>query len=176
MDSYPTRYDPCVVPPSSASASATPHTNGANGKGDDSYALFSTPDPIYYSSADYVQAYKSHRTTPISVSEYLLSLIRSPPHSTAFIEINDELTLSLAKASTERYASGKELGPLDGVPIAIKDEVDLKGFRRTYGSAKVFMSEECETSWAVKKLLEAGAVVIGKANMHELGTGEYSNI
>lgn len=64
------------------------------------------------------------------------------------------------------------LSVLDGVPLAVKDEVDLAGYGKSLGSNQDFSSPNRGTSWCVKKWEEAGAIVIGKLNMHELGLGE----
>ena len=76
-----------------------------------------------------------------------------------------------AEASTLRYLQGRPLGILDGVPIAVKDEVDLDGYKKTLGSARDYTREGGGTSWCVKKWEEEGAIIIGKLNMHELGMG-----
>ena len=83
-----------------------------------------------------------------------------------------DAVLAAAQASTERYKSGTPLGPLDGVPVAVKDEVHLKGYKRTVGTKLDFKNGIDETSWCVKKWEEAGAVIIGKTTMHECGCGE----
>lgn len=77
-----------------------------------------------------------------------------------------------AAASTDRYKAGKPIGPLDGVPVAVKDEADVKGYNKTFGSSTDYTNARDETSWCVKKLEEAGAVLIGKTSMHEMGLGE----
>jgi Asp-tRNA(Asn)/Glu-tRNA(Gln) amidotransferase A subunit family amidase len=115
--------------------------------------------------------------TPLEVAETLLPLIRrdtTPPgkHSTAFLESYVDAVLAAAQASTERYKNGKPLGPLDGVPIAVKDEVLVKGYKRTLASKLDFKKGIDETSWCVRKWEEAGAIVVGKTNMHECGCGE----
>lgn len=130
-------------------------------------------DTAFYTSADYVNAYKSQKTTPTAIVEYLLTLIKEPIHKLAFIQIKEELTLEAAKKATERYQNGTVLGPLDGVPIVVKDEVDVHGYDKTFGTARIFDHGEGETTWCVQKLVEAGAIIIGKTNMHELGTGMY---
>jgi hypothetical protein len=53
----------------------------------------------------------------------------------------------------------------------IQDEVELEGYKKTLGSQMDFTNEKGGTSWCVKKWEEAGAIVIGKTNMHELGLG-----
>ena len=132
----------------------------------------------YYTTADYNSLYKSGKLTPIDVANTLLPLIRrdssSPgPHSIAFLESEVELVKRAAEASTARYASGKPLSSLDGVPVAVKDEVEMKGYRRTCGSRMDFTNPAGETAWCVKMLEEAGAIVIGKTSMHEMGLGEF---
>lgn len=130
----------------------------------------------YYTSADYHSLYKSGKVTPLDVANAILHLIRrdtSPagPHSIAFLDSKVDLVRSAAKASTARYASGTPLSPLDGVPIAVKDEAEIRGYKRTLGSMMDFTNPADETAWCVKMLEEAGAVVVGKTNMHEMGLG-----
>ena len=130
----------------------------------------------YRSVADYHALYLSGELTPTAVAETLLPLIRRDisaltTHATAFLESNVELVLAAAAASTQRYKDGKSLGPLDGVPVAVKDEVDLTGYKTTLGSNLDFTEKNGGTSWCVRKWQEAGAIVVGKTNMHELGLG-----
>jgi len=98
-----------------------------------------------------------------------------PPGKSAigFLESKVDIVRAAAAASTKRYRDGKPLGPLDGVPVAVKDEVHLKGYKRTLGSKLDFSHGFDVTSWCVEKWEEAGAVVIGKTTMHEIGIGEY---
>lgn len=136
-----------------------------------------TGDTGYYTSVDYHSRYLSGDLTPTAVVETLLPLIRrdtNPPgkHSIAFLESRAETIYAAAKASTQRYKDNRQLGPLDGVPVVVKDEVDLEGYKRTLGSKLDFKGDIDATSWCVKKWEEAGAIVIGKTTMHELGLGE----
>lgn len=96
-------------------------------------------------------------------------------HSVAFIDAKVDLVRAAAKASTERYKAGKPLSELDGVPLAIKDEVDLKGYKTTKGSKLDFTDKTDGTSWCVQKWQDAGAVIIGKTNMHEVGLDTTNN-
>lgn len=105
--------------------------------------------------------------------EGLLPLIRRPgDHSVAFLESNEELIRSAAEESTQRYKKGTSIGPLDGIPVAVKDEVNVKGYGRSLASKLDFKGGCDETSWCVKKWEDAGAIVVGKTNMQELGLGE----
>jgi Asp-tRNA(Asn)/Glu-tRNA(Gln) amidotransferase A subunit family amidase len=170
LSQYSGRYDPTVIPVDNASNAesaakavfpAVERRKGNHG---------------YYTSADYHALYKSGELTPTAVIETLLPLVRrdvQPPgkHSTAFLESQAELVRAAAEASTERYKKGQSLGPLDGVPVAVKDEVHLTGYKRTLGSKLDFKHGTDETSWCVRQWLDAGAIVIGKTSMHELGLG-----
>lgn len=134
-------------------------------------------DNGYYTSVDYHSRYLSGEMTPTAVVETLLPLIRRDTnpagiHSTAFLESQAEAIYAAAEASTQRYKNDEPLGPLDGVPVVVKDEVHVKGYKRTLGSKLDFSGGIDSTSWCVTKWEEAGAIIIGKTSMHELGLGE----
>lgn len=133
----------------------------------------------YHSLADFHALYLSGAITPLSVAEALLPLIRrdinpSGKHSIAFVHSNIDLVMKAAQESTERYKAGKPLGVLDGVPIAVKDEVDTAGYRTYHGRKKddSLFKVVTESPWPVQKWEETGAMIIGKTAMHELGTGK----
>jgi Asp-tRNA(Asn)/Glu-tRNA(Gln) amidotransferase A subunit family amidase len=138
--------------------------------------------PRFYTIADFHDAYKSGAVTPTDIVEALLPLIRRDiaqrgPHSTAFTESKVELVRQAAEASTKRWKAGKPLGILDGVPFAVKDDLDVTGYKRHCGTSRDYTEgRHVETSWCVRKVEEEGAVLIGKLNMHELGSGESSSI
>ncbi|KAF2093464.1 amidase signature enzyme [Rhizodiscina lignyota] len=134
----------------------------------------------YYSSLDYYDAYKSGSTTPTAVIESLLPLVRRDvanptKHSTAFTSCKPDIVLAAANASTKRWKSGTPLGILDGVPIAMKDDLALKGYATTMGCKFEHVAECKETSWCIQQLLDAGAIIIGKNVMHELGSDTSGN-
>jgi len=136
----------------------------------------------YRSIAEYHAMYLSGQLTPLAVAESLLPLIRrdikpASHHSIAFIDTHPEEVLAAAKASTLRYKNGAPLSILDGVPTAIKDEVDLIGYRTTMGrkqNEKMFPIAT-ETFWPIQKWEEAGVVIIGKTTLHELGADTTNN-
>ena len=122
----------------------------------------------------------SGKVTPSEVVDLLLPLIRrdtqpAGQYSVAFIDSKADLVRAAAKASTERYRAGKPLSELDGVPLAVKDEVDLTGYKKTFGSKLDFTDKEGRTSWCIQKWQDAGAVIIGKTNMHEKGLDTTNN-
>ncbi|KAM0259975.1 hypothetical protein ACHAQJ_003068 [Trichoderma viride] len=131
----------------------------------------------YYSASNYHEMYKSGQTTPLKVIETLLALTTgTAKYSDAWADAHgaEKLALEAAKASTERWAAGKPISVLDGVPVGVKDDTDVEGYVNHIGM-KYNPSIPCfaprkETSWPVKKLQEAGAIVLGKNKMHELGS------
>lgn len=129
---------------------------------------------VYPSILDYHEAYRSGKLTPTAVAEALLPLIRrdvkSPTkHSTSFLETRDDIVLKAAEESTQRYKNGSFLSPLDGVPVAVKDEEDLAGYEKCLGTKLDFRRKDNATSYCVQQWLDAGAVLMGKTTMHELG-------
>ncbi|KAK3181282.1 hypothetical protein K4F52_007425 [Lecanicillium sp. MT-2017a] len=121
-------------------------------------------------------------------SRAILPLIRRdtvPPgeHAVAFLEVQADLVLKAAAASTLRYQENRSLGPLDGIPTAVKDEYDMEGFKTTFGSPNDYATfrlfdresghdtDKNATSWCVRMAEEAGAVILGKLSLNEFGLG-----
>jgi Asp-tRNA(Asn)/Glu-tRNA(Gln) amidotransferase A subunit family amidase len=126
----------------------------------------------FNTAADFARAYEELRVTPEDVAHRVLDAIlagdeRDPPlRSMVAVQADD--VLAQAKAATERFRQGRPLGPLDGVPVAVKDEFDQVPYPTTVGTR--FLRERAtEDAFGVARLRAAGAVLIGKANMHEVG-------
>ncbi|KAK6526739.1 hypothetical protein TWF281_009941 [Arthrobotrys megalospora] len=134
-------------------------------------ATIQTPaDTAFYTSADFVKLYTERKATPTQVVQKLLEVIAQEPHKAAINQVIPDFVLASADASSKRYATGATLGPLDGVPFVVKDEIYIHGYETTFGSAKVFDKGEGGTAWCVRKLEEAGAIMIAKTCMHECGS------
>lgn len=138
----------------------------------------------FSSVADYHELYKSGAATPTQVIEALLPLIerdREPgpkEYAIAFTQVRARELLEAAAASTQRWAQGKPLSYLDGVPFGVKDDVDVEGYvsmmgMRVNDAYKYFYTLPQRTAWPVKKLKEAGAIMLGKLNQHEIGMGAF---
>ncbi|TVQ24657.1 MAG: amidase [Spirochaetaceae bacterium] len=130
-------------------------------------------DSIHASVGDYVRAYTDGSTTPTEVATRFLAAIdaeaREPKSINAFIAVDRERLLRDAAEATERYRSRRTLGPLDGVPVAVKDEVDMLPYPTTVGTSFLGASPAAADATAVARLRAAGALLLGKANMHEIG-------
>ncbi len=121
------------------------------------------------------EAYRTGRRTPREVAERALvaaeALDREPLPLRAFIHVDPRDVRARADASSARWREGRPLGPLDGVPVAIKDEIDVAGQPTTCGTAFLGREPAHADAHVVARLRAAGAVILGKTNMHELGMG-----
>jgi aspartyl-tRNA(Asn)/glutamyl-tRNA(Gln) amidotransferase subunit A len=97
------------------------------------------------------------------------------PQLNAFVTVTKDLALAQAATADAELAQGIDRGPLHGIPYALKDNFTTKGIRTTCGS-KFFENYVPDFDSAVtEKLAAAGAVLIGKAGLHELAYGITSN-
>lgn len=124
---------------------------------------------------DYQSAYAEGRVTPVEVAERILDAIRqgeeaNPPLNAFIIVFRKEL-LEQARAALKRREAGTLLGPLDGIPIAIKDELDVASHRTMAGTSFSQIPPALEDSTVVARLRAAGALLVGKTAMHEIGIG-----
>ncbi|MBN2502812.1 MAG: amidase [Anaerolineales bacterium] len=122
---------------------------------------------------DYAQAYREGTITPEQVAERVLAVIedsnQAEPPLRAIIASYREEVMALARAATQRYTQGQPLGVFDGVPVAVKDEIDMVPYPTTVGTSFLGKAPASEDSTVVARLRQAGALLIGKANMHEIG-------
>jgi aspartyl-tRNA(Asn)/glutamyl-tRNA(Gln) amidotransferase subunit A len=108
--------------------------------------------------------------TSVQLTEQALAAMtaREGEGSRAFIQVYAQWAREQAEASALRRAAGNALSPLDGVPVSIKDLFDLQGEATTGGSTVLADAPVAESHAAiVDKLLQAGAVIVGKTNMTE---------
>ena len=96
------------------------------------------------------------------------------PTLNAFITVTDESALAEARAAEIEIARGEWRGPLHGIPIAIKDLIDTAGVRTTAASALYQDRVPTEDAEVVRRLRRAGAVILGKNNLHEFAYGGSS--
>ncbi|KAK4341064.1 hypothetical protein RND71_039565 [Anisodus tanguticus] len=125
---------------------------------------------------DYSTAYNSKQITPLKVMNRFLSAVQqssSPSMQMSFfINFDADDILRQATESTHRYQQGEPLSVLDGVPIAIKDEIDCMPYPTTGGTKWMHKVRRCkDDAECVQRLRSCGAILVGKTNMHELGAG-----
>lgn len=119
---------------------------------------------------------KARKVSPVEVTEAALSRVEElQPIINSFITILSDEARKQAKIRETEIAKGNYLGPLDGIPIGIKDNIATKGIRSTVGSkvlADYFPEEDAHIVGLCKA---AGAIILGKENMHEFAAGGTSD-
>jgi aspartyl-tRNA(Asn)/glutamyl-tRNA(Gln) amidotransferase subunit A len=112
------------------------------------------------------------KLSPVELTEACLERIGSlDARLRAFITVTREEALTSAQQAASAIARGNYKGPLHGVPIALKDLFDTAGVRTTAGSKILAERVPAEDAEATARLKAAGAVLIGKLNMHEFAFG-----
>ncbi len=96
---------------------------------------------------------------------------RLNPVLNAFITVTAELALEQAMQADAEIAAGKWRGPLHGIPIALKDLIDVAGVRTTAASNQFRNRIATQDADIVTRLKRAGAVIVGKTNLHEFAFG-----
>lgn len=115
---------------------------------------------------------RKQEISPVEITNAVLESIRKhEPKINSFITVLEESALDAAVRAENQISKGNYLGPLHGIPVALKDLFVMQGAPSTSGSRMLenFMSPYNAT--VTEKLLEAGAVVIGKNNMDEFAMG-----
>jgi aspartyl-tRNA(Asn)/glutamyl-tRNA(Gln) amidotransferase subunit A len=118
---------------------------------------------------------RARKVSPVELTNACLARIeRLNPVLNAFITVTAEQALADAKAAESEIAGGRQRGPLHGIPIALKDLFDTAGVRTTAGSAIFADRVPSQDAEVVRRLKQAGAVLVGKLNMHEFAYGDTS--
>ncbi len=126
-------------------------------------------------AVDIARAYREGKTDPVKVAERCLDIVRQseqrePAMRLLIAQRQDDL-MQQAEASAERFRRGEPRGPLDGVPVAVKDELDQVPYPTTVGTRFLGTEPASADAEAVARLRATGALLLGKANMHEIGLG-----
>ncbi len=122
-------------------------------------------------AVELASSYRSRELSPVEAATALLGRIEALDGAlNAFCHLDQAATMSQARASEHRFASGEPLGPLDGIAVAVKDIFLTKGWPTLKGSRVVDPEQPWEDDApAVARLREAGAVLIGKTATPEFG-------
>ncbi len=125
--------------------------------------------PTLLHAADQI---RTRRLSPVELTrECLANIDRLNPTLNAFITVTSDLALAQAQRAEEEISAGNYRGPLHGMPIALKDNIDTAGIPTTAGSNQYRERIPTEDAEIVRQLKLAGAVIIGKNNMHEFAFG-----
>jgi aspartyl-tRNA(Asn)/glutamyl-tRNA(Gln) amidotransferase subunit A len=120
---------------------------------------------------------RSKKVSPVELTEACLERIKTyNPKIDAWITVMREGALAQAKALEKEQASGRLRSPLHGIPIGLKDNIDTSGVRTTAGSKTLAGNVPTEDAEVVRRLKAAGAVLVGKCNMHIFAAGATSAV
>lgn len=131
-----------------------------------------TPDRmIALTAVEAVAAMRDGRMSALAYAEALLERCRAGAYLNAFITLDADAVRTAARAADARRAAGDDLGPLHGLPIPIKDSVNTADLPTTAGTIALRDFRPSTDATVVALLRAAGAIVLGKTNLHELSFG-----
>jgi aspartyl-tRNA(Asn)/glutamyl-tRNA(Gln) amidotransferase subunit A len=114
---------------------------------------------------------REREVTSRQLTEAVLARIREVEGRVkAYVSVTEDVALQQAEAADARIARG-EIAPLTGIPVCVKDVICTKGIRTTCGSRMLENFVPLYDAFVTQRLLDAGAVIVGKANMDEFAMG-----
>jgi aspartyl-tRNA(Asn)/glutamyl-tRNA(Gln) amidotransferase subunit A len=120
---------------------------------------------------------RRREVSPVELTEACLKRIEAyNPSVNAFITITREQALASSRELEAELRKGRWRGPLHGVPVALKDNIDTAGIRTTAASAVFKDRVPSEDAEVVVRLKKAGAILLGKLNLHEFALGGTSTV
>jgi indoleacetamide hydrolase len=121
--------------------------------------------------ADAARLIRERRITSAELTEAYLARATRNADLNAFITLDRNGALAAARQADAELAAGKSRGPLHGVPLVVKDNVHVAGLPNTAGTPALRRFVPQTSAPTAQKLLDGGAVILGKTNMHELAFG-----
>jgi aspartyl-tRNA(Asn)/glutamyl-tRNA(Gln) amidotransferase subunit A len=122
------------------------------------------------SAVDLIAGFRARQFSPSEVLEDVLAHVAAwEPHIKALYAFDPDGARAVAKASTERWQKGEPTGPLDGVPVTIKDNIATKGVPVPLGAATTTLVPAAADAPPAARLREAGAVIFSKTTMPDYG-------
>ncbi|HEX9266187.1 MAG TPA: amidase [Candidatus Limnocylindria bacterium] len=129
-------------------------------------------ETIHLTLEDAAARVRDRRVSPAELTEACLARIEAvEPRLNAFVTVTAEVARAQAREATDEIAAGRYRGPLHGIPVAVKDLFATKGIRTTAGSRILADWVPEADATVVRKLREAGAVLLGKLGLHEFAYG-----
>lgn len=117
------------------------------------------------------QLINKERSAVEITQEYLNTIEKLEPQIKSYLHITKDLALNSAQKVDEKIARGEEIGTLEGIPIAVKDNMSTKGIPTTCGSKILEGFTPSYESTVTQKLHDQGAVILGKTNLDEFAMG-----
>jgi aspartyl-tRNA(Asn)/glutamyl-tRNA(Gln) amidotransferase subunit A len=123
--------------------------------------------------AELSEALQSGRATSAAIVRRALERIEAHPELNAFVVTFPEAALAAAEAADQRRRQGKARGPLDGIPFAAKDLLDVEDYPTAAGSKALAGKPAAATASVLRRLAEAGMVLVGKVQTVEFAFGSW---
>jgi len=122
-------------------------------------------------------AIQARKVSPVELTRACLERIKVfNPKIDAWITVMHDQALAQAAMLEKEQSAGRFRGPLHGIPIGLKDNIDTAGVRTTAGSRTLAGNVPTEDAEVTKRLKAAGAVIVGKCNMHIFAAGATSAV
>jgi aspartyl-tRNA(Asn)/glutamyl-tRNA(Gln) amidotransferase subunit A len=127
-------------------------------------------------AVDLGRAYKARELSPVEVLDAVLARCEAiNPRLNAIVTLGSGGARQAARDSEARWRKGEPLGPLDGVPLTVKDNIPVRGLRTTWGSRLLADYVPAEDELPVARLRAQGAVIFGKTNVPEFTLQGYTH-
>jgi aspartyl-tRNA(Asn)/glutamyl-tRNA(Gln) amidotransferase subunit A len=121
-------------------------------------------------------AFEKREISPVEVLDAVFARYEEVnPVLNALVTVHREGARQAARASEARWCNGQALGPLDGVPVTVKDNIPVRGLRTTWGSRLLADYVPAEDELPIARLRGAGAVILGKTNVPEFTLQGYTH-
>lgn len=134
----------------------------------------SSPDPVLLSARELAQEIAARRLSSVDVVEAFLARIATfDPKLHAFVDVYADDARLAARGAEAAIRAGHSVGPLHGVPIALKDLIELEGRTVTGGSAVWRTRQATKTATLARKLTAQGMIVLGKTHTVEFAMGGW---
>jgi indoleacetamide hydrolase len=131
----------------------------------------STDEQLALTATQALAAYKAGSLTATAYVTNLINRAKSLSDLNAMISLDEAGALAAAKQVDADRAAGKTMGALAGLPIVVKDNINTKGMKTTGGTSSLRNFTPAKNAPSVQKLLDAGAIILGKSNLHEWAFG-----
>lgn len=139
--------------------------------GDASAVVLTANEQLALTATQALAALKVGNMTATSYVTTLIARAKSLSDLNALITLDEAGALAAAKQVDADRAAGKALGALAGLPMLVKDNINTKGLKTTGGTSSLRNFQPTKNAPSVQKLIDAGAIILGKSNLHEWAFG-----